>query len=35
MFDDAFADATPGIDAQRAAFEQALDEHGRDSFLRD
>jgi pyruvate dehydrogenase E1 component alpha subunit len=35
MFDDAFAESTPEIEEQRAAFERALDEHGRDSFRRE
>jgi pyruvate dehydrogenase E1 component alpha subunit len=35
MFDDAFADSTAEIDAQRAAFERRLEEHGRDAFLRE
>jgi pyruvate dehydrogenase E1 component alpha subunit len=35
LFDDAFAEATPEVEAQRAAFEAALDEHGRDGFLRE
>ncbi|WP_394343895.1 pyruvate dehydrogenase (acetyl-transferring) E1 component subunit alpha [Salinigranum halophilum] len=35
MFDHAFADSTPGIDAQRESFDRALEEHGRDSFLRE
>jgi pyruvate dehydrogenase E1 component alpha subunit len=35
MFDDAFAEATPGIEEQRAAFERQIEEHGRESFLRD
>jgi pyruvate dehydrogenase E1 component alpha subunit len=35
MFDDAFAEPTPGIEEQRAAFERALDEHGHESFRRE
>ena len=32
MFDYAFAGSTSNVDAQRASFRRALDEHGRDSF---
>jgi pyruvate dehydrogenase E1 component alpha subunit len=35
MFDDAFAEPTPEVEAGREAFERALDDHGRDAFLRD
>jgi pyruvate dehydrogenase E1 component alpha subunit len=35
LFDHAFADSPPGVEAQREAFERALEEHGRDSFLRE
>jgi pyruvate dehydrogenase E1 component alpha subunit len=33
MFDDAFAESTPGIEVQREAFEAAVEEHGHDAFL--
>jgi pyruvate dehydrogenase E1 component alpha subunit len=35
MFDYAFADPTPEMRRQRAAFTEFLDEHGRESFLRE
>jgi pyruvate dehydrogenase E1 component alpha subunit len=35
MFADVFAEPTPNVEAQRAAFERSLEEHGRGSFLRE